>query len=89
MREMIARQAAVSPKHASAEDFLVTAFEFILGCEVVYRGVQADVVVINGVFVDDAASFFERKRHGDPDAFALEGLVMNDNYNSPSCCLTE
>jgi hypothetical protein len=60
---------------ASGEDFLVPAIEFVLGCEVVYRGVQADVVVINGVIVDDALSFFERKGHGDPDAFALEGLV--------------
>jgi hypothetical protein len=60
---------------ASGEDFLVVAFEFVLGSEVADRGVEADVVVINGVIVDDALSFFKRKGHGDPDTFALESLV--------------
>jgi hypothetical protein len=60
---------------ASGEDFLVAAFEFVFGSEVIDGRVEADVVVINGVMVDDALSFFERKGHRDPDAFAFESLV--------------
>lgn len=60
---------------ASVEDVLVASFEFVFGRDVADGGVQADVVVMVGVFADEPPGVVEGERDFDADAFALECLV--------------
>ena len=60
---------------ALLEDVLLSPFQFVLGCQVTYRTVQAARIVVLDVFGDEAFGIVEGQRRSGPDAFLLEGLV--------------
>src|SRR5207245_1147737 len=60
---------------AGVGDFLVTAGEFVRGCNITYGGVQTCVVVMPDIIGHEATRVVERQRHLDADAIAFEGFV--------------
>ena len=61
---------------AQLEDFLVSAGEFVGGCDVADCAVQADVVVVMHIVADESAGVVERQGRAWPDAFGLESFVI-------------
>jgi hypothetical protein len=60
---------------ASIEDFLVAAFELVLGRDVADSAVKTDGIVMEDIIGNEASGVVERQGDHDTDALALEGLV--------------